>query len=403
MAWFRGLFQRKAITSASGVLRELIEGAQSRSGASVTLKTAIEAQAVLACARVVAEGLAQVPLKVYRPMDGGGSEPATDLPLYRVLYRRPNEFQTAYELREMAGLHLTLTGNFFAFINRVRGEPHELLPYDPGAVTVKRDEQWQISYSVQTKDGKPQPIPAADMLHLRGPSLNGWMGLDATRVAREAIGLSLVMEEHEARFFSNGANGGDLLTTDQPLKDEQVQRLKKQWAESYAGTANAYKTAVMWGGMKWQSRMVDNKLSQLHELRGFQIEDICQRFRVNPIMIGYSGEKTPTYASAEQMFLAHVVHCLGPWYVRLEQAMDVYLLTPEQQAAGYYCRHTVAGLLRGAHKDRAEFYRTLHGVGALNPNEIRGYEELNPYEGGDAYQVPLNMTPAGSEPTEDNT
>lgn len=223
------------------------------------------------------------------------------------------------------------------------------------------------------------------------------MGLDATRVAREAIGLSLVMEEHAARFFSNGANGGDMLSTDQDLKQSQIDRLKEQWSENYAGTANAYKTAIMWGGIKWHSRMVDNKLSQLYELRGFQIEDICQRFRVNPIMIGHSGDKTPTYASAEQMFLAHVVHTLGPWYERLEQAFDVYLLTPEQHRQGYYCKHTVAGMLRGAHKDRAEFYRVLHGVGALAPNEIRELEEMNPYDGGDTHRVPLNMTPAGTD------
>lgn len=45
--------------------------------------------------------------------------------------------------------------------------------------------------------------------------------------------------------------------------------------------------------------------------------------------------------------------------------------------AGYFCRFTVAGLLRGSHKDRAEFYRTLYGIGALAPNEIRAYEDLS--------------------------
>ena len=43
-----------------------------------------------------------------------------------------------------------------------------------------------------------------------------------------------------------------------------------------------------------------------------------------PIMIGHA-DKAATYASAEQMFLAHVVHTLSPWYSRLEQSIDANL------------------------------------------------------------------------------
>ena len=98
------------------------------------------------------------------------------------------------------------------------------------------------------------------------------------------------------------------------------------------------------------------------------------------------------------MFLAHVVHTLGPWFARIEQRLNMQLLTQQERADGYFCRFTVAGLLRGSHKDRSEFYRTLYGIGALNPNEIRSYEDLNPYDGGDKYRVPLNMTDPGEEP-----
>ena len=60
------------------------------------------------------------------------------------------------------------------------------------------------------------------------------------------------------------------------------------------------------------------------------------------------------------------------------------------------------GLLRGAAKDRAEFYARLYGIGALNPNEICQLEDLNPYDGGARYRVPLNMTdPAAAEDNDD--
>ena len=149
--------------------------------------------------------------------------------------------------------------------------------------------------------------------------------------------------------------------------------------------------------MKWTPRAQQNDQAQWIEVRRFQVAEVCRFFRVLPIMIG-EADRTATYASSEQMFLAHVVHTLGPWFTRIEQRLNMQLLTQKERADGYFCRFTVAGLLRGSHKDRSEFYRTMYGIGALNPNEIRSYEDLNPYDGGDKYRVPLNMTDPGAEP-----
>lgn len=399
-------WQRKnsvEITDSWTLFGEWLDRGRAKSGAAVNVDTALQAQAVLACARVIAEGLAQVPLKVYRPRAGGGFEEARDTPLFKVLHRQANEFQTSFEWREMAGLHLALTNRHYSLINRVLGEVVELLPFEPGQVTVTRAKDWSLSYQVRRDDGTSMPVPAENMLHLRGPSWNGYEGLDALRLARESVGLSLQMEEHAARFFSNGANGGDIISTDQPLKQEQVDRLRAEWKKHYSGTNNAFKTAIMWGGMKWQSRATDNKLAQLYELRGFQVEDICQRFRVNPIMIGFSGDKTPTYASAEQLFLAHVVYTMGPWYERLEQAFDMRLLSRRQQDAGFYTKHTVAGLLRGAHKDRSEYFARALGAGGapawMTQDEVRAKEDLNPM-GGTAAELPVATNVGGPPPEE---
>ena len=46
-------------------------------------------------------------------------------------------------------------------------------------------------------------------------------------------------------------------------------------------------------------------------------------------------------------------------------------------------------------KDRAEYFTKMFNIGSLNPNEIRAYEELNPYDGGDEYRVPMNTEQPG--------
>lgn len=276
----------------------------------------------------------------------------------------------------------------------------ELLPLEPGDVTVKRETNRDLTYSVSIDGHGSQSIGQERMLHIRGPSWDTWSGLDGVRLARESIGLAVAQDEHGARLFRQGATVGGVLTTDSMLKDDQVERLRNLWEHRYAGRENAYRTAILWGGLKWQAMGADNEKSQFIESRRFQVEEVCRAFRVMPIMVGYS-DKTATYASAEQMFLAHVVHTLGPWYSRIEQALNRQLLTAEERDGGLYFKFVPTALLRGAHKDRAEFYRVMREIGVMNANEIRAFEELNPYDGGEDYLMPLNMAPVGEAQIQD--
>lgn len=118
-------------------------------------------------------------------------------------------------------------------------------------------------------------------------------------------------------------------------------------------------------------------------------------------MVGHS-EKAATYASVGQMFLAHLVHTMGPWYMRLEQSFNKHLLSEEDYKDNVYTKFIDAGILRGSHKERTDYYNTMFNIGALNPNEIRAKEEMNPYDGGEIYRVPMN-TEDPLNPTDSNS
>jgi HK97 family phage portal protein len=160
------------------------------------------------------------------------------------------------------------------------------------------------------------------------------------------------------------------------------------WLDKYAmGGERAGKPMILDLGAKFTPTQMTGVDSQHLETRAFQITEICRGFRVMPIMVGYS-DKAATYSSAEQMFIAHVVHTLSPWYERIEQSADVNLLTEEERKQGYYTKFTPNALMRGAARDRAEFYTRMVGSvnatpGIMTRNEIRALEELPPIEGGD--------------------
>jgi phage portal protein BeeE len=108
---------RKNVSSLE-LFREVYGGRASKSGVSVTWKSALDVSTVLACCRVIAEGVAQVPFRLYQETNGS-RRLASDHPLNRVISRRPNPWQTSFEFRETILFHTILTGNAFVFVNRV--------------------------------------------------------------------------------------------------------------------------------------------------------------------------------------------------------------------------------------------------------------------------------------------
>ena len=137
--------------------------------------------------------------------------------------------------------------------------------------------------------------------------------------------------------------------------------------------------------------------SQHLETRRHQIEEVCRFMRVFPQMAGYS-DKTSTFASAEQFFIAHVVHSLGPWNERWEQSLDRDLLTKQEIAQGYFTKLSVQGLMRGDVTSRSAFYASAITNGYMTRNEVRALEDLNPIDGLDEPLIPLNMVGANDEP-----
>lgn len=393
-----GLLARALSKKSAGsydIIRELLGRRTSATGKVVSVKTAVEVAAVFACMRVIGEGIAQVPLKLMQESaDGKTRLPAKDHPLYEILECRPNEWQTSFEYREMLAMHAVLCGNAFSFINRSnRAGVMELIPFEPGSVTVKRADDSTLSYEVRGQDNKTQVFPAKAIWHVRGPSWNSWMGLEAVQLAREAIGLSMATEEQQARMQKNGVRASGVYSVEGTLKDDQYKFLKAWIDENLGGVENTGKAMVLDRGAKWLNTSMTGVDAQTLETRRYQVEEVCRFFRVNPIMVGAESKNT-TYASAEQMFLAHVVHTLAPWYSRLEQSIDNNLLTEADREAGYYSNFVEEGLLRGS---LAETQTALLGYvngGVITTNEGRAKLDLNPDPdpASDKLRIPANIT-----------
>lgn len=408
MSFVSRLFSgRKAATVDAGLLESirtaLTGGSQSRAGQAVTVHSALEVSTVLACCRVIAEGVAQVPWHLYRKTAKGRSA-ASDHSLDDCIAARPNKWQTSFELRETLVLHTLLAGNAFAFVNRIDGGTRvaELIPIEPSRVTVKRAADLTLSYRVTAEGGAQLDFPAEAIWHWRGPSWNSWLGLEATRLARNAIGLAMAIEGSQSDFQANGAQTSGALAVEEKLSPERFTFLSTWIDKHLPGGERASKPLVLDSAAKYYPYTMTGVDQQLVESRRMQVEEICRSFRVMPIMVGHA-DKAATYASAEQMFLAHVVHTLSPWYQRIEQSANVNLLTPEERASGYYTKFTPNALMRGASQDRSEFYAKALGAGGgkgwLTQNEVRSLEDEDLSSDPEADELPQPIgRPAATNP-----
>ena len=149
------------------------------------------------------------------------------------------------------------------------------------------------------------------------------------------------------KFQKNAFSQSGVYSVEGTLKDEQYQALKKWIDDFYTGPDSAGGVMVLDHGAKFLETKMKGTDAQTLETRKYQVEEICRGFRVNPIMVGAESKNT-TYASAEQMFLAHLIHTLAPWYTRLEQSINARLLTQKQRDEGIYANFVEEGLLRGS-------------------------------------------------------
>ena len=391
-----GLRRRELKTTDAGNLSwaALFGQQNSRAGVSVNVDSALKVSTVFACLRVLADGIAQVPLKVYREKADGSKELAKDHPAYRLLSRRPNEWMTSFEFRQVMMFHAVLVGNGCAYIGRIRGVPKELIPLVPGSYTIEQAKDYTLTYRLTGLNGQTTVLPREDVFHLRGPSWTGVAGLDALQVAREAVGLAIATEETHAALHANGTQPGGVLSVKGSLDDAARARLKESWAQYQGGLANRFKTAVLDMDSTWTPLGMKGVDAEHLDTRRFQIEEICRDLKVFPQMVGYA-DKTATFASAEAFFLAHVIHTLNPWIENWEQSLARDLFPDEDDVLAKF---SMQGLLRGDNAARATFYASGITNGWLTRNEARRLEDLNPIEGLGEPLLPLNMSTQAERP-----
>ena len=392
MGLFQSIFKGKVTDRAAGSGYRFPFG-QSSAGKPVNERTAMQMTAVYAAVRILAEGVASLPLQVYRRGENGDRSKAEDLNLFYLLHDKPNPEMTSFIFREALMCHLLLFGNAYAQVLRNgRGEVAALYPLLPNKMSVERDEKGQLFYRYIRNDSEPPTMEGnavilmpGDVLHIPGLGFDGLVGYSPISMTKNAIGLALAAEEYGSRFFANGAAPAGMLEHPGVIRD--VSKLRESWNETFGGSRNAGKVAILEEGLHFNPISMSPQDSQLLETRQYQLTEIARIFRIPPHLLGDLSKAT--FSNIEEQSLEFVKYTLTPWICRWESSLTDALLSREEQRK-YEIRFNVEGLLRGDYKSRMEGYAVGINNGFMCPNDVRrleGFDLIPEEKGGNNFLV----------------
>lgn len=346
---------------------------------------ALRSTTVYACVSLIASTVAGLTVSVRRH-DADGSTSATAHPLNDLLSMRPSVGWTAYDWLHTMTASAVLTGDAFAIIQtRADGSVAALDPLDNLEIQPVLTRRRRIAYDYQPATGGPMRR-LTDRQILRFPyrlAADRVQSLSPIATHATTIDSALAATTHTQATYRNAGTPRGVLTSDHPLDETARTRVANSWTDRHGGPSNAGRVAILEPTMKFQPVSMSMQDAQYLELLQYSVSDIARIFQVPPHKVNELSNAT--YSNIEHQNIDFLNHTIMPWIRRFQARMNMYLLTENERRQGLRIVFDVKNISMADSKTRSEYYRSMYHSGSLTPNEIRGMEGLNPYDGGDQF------------------
>lgn len=342
-------------------------------GVYVTPDTALMASAFYACVDVISKSIASSNWSIYRRLPNGDHDALFDDPIDYYLNTRPNPDMTALSCKRSIMISALAWGNGYAEIQRTLSKTVAgIWPIHPSRVRPLRDGFGELYYEVSNEDGTVVRIDQVDMFHVRGPSIYGFAGDNATLRAARSLALYMAQERFAESYFGNNAQLGGIIEVPGKLDDPTFERLKKAFNSKHQGVEKSFNVGFLEGGMKWNEIDVKAVDAQLIEGRNQQIEEICRYFGVPPHKIQHLIRST--FNNIEHLGIEFVREALRPWAQEIQQEGS-YKFFPDR--AKKFIIVDLEWASQGDFLSRAQGYQIMRNIGALSVNDILKAERRN--------------------------
>jgi len=342
----------------------------------------------------IADAVASAQFKMYKYQGNKKIEVMEHFALK--LLNKPTTTRTKRDMLYEGISHLLIWGKWYLLPNyNILGtravelqvlHPMRVLTWAPYGVVDK-----YIYYALNggTVEFTPEEII---VIHKPNP-FNPIDGISALDMARDTIELDQNAKKWNKNFFANGAIPSGNLTTDQQLNDDTLERLRKQFNETYTGIDNAHKIMITEQGLKWDQIAPRQKEMDFVESRKFNRDEIISTLRVPKTILGITDEVNRANAeSSEYVFAKWIIE---PLLHMIDEKLTQMYLPFFPSSDGLFIEHVST-----VPEDKEIELKTKEtGINKwMTVNEVRAKDGLPPVENGDTIYMPNNLVPLGEKP-----
>jgi HK97 family phage portal protein len=365
----------------------------------VSHETSLSIPAYFRALSILSEQIASLPFSIYETKADGNVVEAISHPLYSLIKYRPSSKYDTFSFREaiirqaVNGSMTTKSGNVLIIPNRNQaGNVIDLHLVDVPWEMYKINDEFYYKL-----EGSTEIYSSLEVLHIKSFSENGYWGKSLIEAGKTTLSRALHEIDYGNDIYAKGTNLSGTVETDLILNEDQLNVIKKSWADKHSGPNNQQGVAFLQAGFKFKPIASRLEAADI-DARKLTIEDISNLTGVPGfLLLGNNNISTTNIEILNRIF---VQYTLRAWTKRIENEFNTKLF-PQKDWGKYYVKLDLDELYRGDVMARAEFYTKLYNIRAIAPNEIRNLEGFNPYEGGDKFGMPLasnsREVPAGEQ------
>jgi len=349
-----------------------------------------------AAASVIGEEIAKLKFRLFQISKDGTHEEIFDHDLLNLL-SMVNPYQTAWELKFMLGVHMSLVGDAYWLMDGVDNAtqtPKGLYPLIPAYMKIKTGEFpnliQQYEYRVGTKKYTYKP---EQVLHFRYPNpLNMLEGFGVVQGIANWIDADNYAMEFNRRFFLNGAKVGGFLESETARSQEMLDYMKKSFEALFKGVDNAYRVVALPKGTSFKEAANTRKDMDFVDGQRLMRDAIIAGFRVPRTALGITDDVNRANAEATDYVFAS--RTIKPKYELICSFLNAFLVP--RYGDGLYLGYDDP-VPRNRELELNELKAVTNNQAILSINEAREeYAGLGPIENGDNVLIDFNKTPLGA-------
>ncbi len=390
----------------------LIASGYPSGGTEVTEDAARKLSVVDRCVEILSDSISKLPIYVF----DSRTRQRVDHPLLYLLNTRPNEAMSPSVAKKLMETCRLEGGNGYLWIVRDRrtARPEELIPVPWRLVQPWRDLAGRVWYDVtHPVTGEAMRLPNEDMVHVKGASRDGLVGVSVLKRASESVQAARAQQQYGLSYYQNGGQPSGVLKTESDIggyakgpDGKSLQRqdgsyvtkrdvIRQEWERIHMGPSNSHRVAILDLGLSYEAMGGSNADAQFVESQDVSVKDLARYFGIPLYKLGEGKE---SYSSNEQNAIEYVVGTLHPIVTQYEEELSYKLLTDGELTAGVELRLNMMAELKGDTTARAAWYKAMLEEGPLSVNEVRALEDLPDIPGGDEHRASLNYVPLSRWP-----